>query len=178
MEKEQEKISVKVNRFPAFIAGALLSAAALLVSGSSWFLQFSQPVAPYIEKASEYAQKASEVSQGVASELSGRLGAASSGLQSTIATSSQLRVGPQAKILAFTASTCVSRVISTAGQAIQISFGTYPASGDATTTPASGVGHIQAASTNVVYDSGIYGCGNVGIFGESASTTITVSEFR
>ena len=173
--KEKQEIKKASSSFvktvAVFLAGVSLALASFLVGTSSWIMNA-------VNNAPELAQNASNVSRDYVDKVLS-VGQAIAGLPATIATSSQIRVGPQAVVLAFTANTvCTSRAISTAGQAIQISFGTYPASGNATTTPASGVGHIQAASTNVLYDSGTYGCGNIGIFGESASTTITVSEFR
>jgi hypothetical protein len=43
--------------------------------------------------------------------------------------------------------------------------------------PTALIGHLQAASTTVSYDSGIYGCNAVRIY-SFASSIITVSESR
>jgi hypothetical protein len=45
-------------------------------------------------------------------------------------------------------------------------------------TPTGAFGHLQAASTTVVYDSGLYGCGAVKIYGFDANSVITVTETR
>lgn len=49
-------------------------------------------------------------------------------------------------------STCTSRVVTTGVNGVGLSFG-RPSLADS-------VGHWQAASTTVVYDSGLYGCGS------------------
>lgn len=73
---------------------------------------------------------------------------------------------------------CKSRVITTSGlSAIMISFDDIPAAGNVGSTTVSGtVGHWQAASTTVAYDSGIYGCGTWNVYAY-ATSTLTVSEF-
>ena len=97
----------------------------------------------------------------------------------TIATTTE--VGPQETIAIFSSkASCSSRVISTTdglGQAIQILFGD-PVNGDISSTSISEVvGHLQAGSTTVMYDSGLYGCGRW-IVDSSASTTLLLSEFN
>lgn len=76
---------------------------------------------------------------------------------------------------------CSSRVISTAGQSIMLSFDEpfLPSGiGNVSSSTLSGsVGHIQLASTTIVYDSGLFGCGDVYAYGQVATTTITTSEF-
>lgn len=101
-----------------------------------------------------------------------------SGLPARVATSSTIFVGPNlvtattSRTTLFTADgTCVTRVISTVGQPILLSFDNV-----SSTTPNGATGFIQAASTTVAYDSGQYGCGLVSAYGYSASTTITIME--
>ena len=90
---------------------------------------------------------------------------------SRVATSSTIVVGTQQNKTLFTSKNiCSSRVISTTGQAIMLSF-------HSDISPTSMIGHYQAASTSVAYDSDVYGCGAVSAFGNVASTTITTSEF-
>lgn len=64
---------------------------------------------------------------------------------------------------------CGNRVVSTAGQAIMLTF-----DGSA---PTGSAGHIQAASTTVAYAAETFGCGVIKAYGQIASTTITTSEF-
>ncbi len=78
-------------------------------------------------------------------------------------------------------SACTSRVISTVQSAIMLTFATSTDL-DQTVQPTATFGHVQAASTTVSYDSGIYGCGVVQAFGFEASsatpsTTISIAEF-
>ena len=88
-------------------------------------------------------------------------------------------VGPQEIITVFASkANCSNRVISTTagdGQAIQVLYGA-PTNGDVT-TPTELIGHLQAGSTTVAYDAGLYGCGAFKVFA-SASTTLLISEFR
>lgn len=84
-------------------------------------------------------------------------------------------VGPQSKITLFAdVPDCKSRVVTTLGQPIRISFD--DATGFGSTTIGSNVGHLQAASTTVAYESGIYGCGRFTAWAP-ASSTITISNF-
>jgi hypothetical protein len=75
---------------------------------------------------------------------------------------------------------CKARVVSTlGGSAIMLNFGdpgTDRLSNVSSTTLSGVIGHWQAASTTVAYDSGLYGCGRWTAF-SYASQTITVSEF-
>lgn len=90
---------------------------------------------------------------------------------SQMATSSTIAVGPQENKTLFTArQTCSSRVITTVAQPIMLSFNTN-------ITATALAGHLQAASTTVVYKSDDFGCGAVSAYGHNASTTITTSEF-
>mgnify|MGYP001612020141 FL=1 len=112
------------------------------------------------------------------------LGGAANGLPAVIATSSQPTVGTTAVALWSAGNSngnCSSRVISTQGKAIMLSFGdrpNYPAGNRATTTVSGTLGFLQAASTTVTYDASVYGCGSVSAYGFDSSTTITIAEFR
>lgn len=96
-----------------------------------------------------------------------------SGLPAVMATSSTVIVGPGNSMTAFATSTCASRVISTVAQPVMITF-----TDNAGQSPTGTYGHLQAASTSMAYDSGLYGCGALKVYGFVASTTITVSEAR
>lgn len=100
------------------------------------------------------------------------LGSAPSGLPSTVATTSSPTVGTTAVLVFATSTNCASRVISTRQDAIRILFSDY-----AGQTPSDTIGHVQAASTTVAYDSGIYGCNAVKIY-SYATQVITVTETR
>lgn len=90
---------------------------------------------------------------------------------SQMATSSTIAVGPQENKTLFTArQTCSSRVITTVAQPIMLSFNTN-------ITATALAGHLQSASTTIVYKSDDFGCGAVSAYGHNASTTITTSEF-
>ena len=105
------------------------------------------------------------------SSSSVKVGQAPSGVVAEMATSSTVAVGPQQNKTVFAEkSFCAGRVVSTAGQSIMLSF-------NSGVTPANLVGHYQAASSTVAYDSGIYGCGDVVVYGP-ASSTITIAESR
>lgn len=103
---------------------------------------------------------------------------APSGLPATVATSSTIAVGTSTKatILFAGDGTCSARIITTYAQPVMLSFAAV-----SSTTISQTVGHLQAASTTVVYDSGLYGCGLFTAIGEVystalASTTITLTE--
>lgn len=99
---------------------------------------------------------------------------APSGLPATMATTSSVIVGPGNAMTLFATSTaCATRVISTVAQPIMLTF-----TDNAGQSPTGIFGHLQAASTTVDYDSGLYGCGLVKAYGFVASTTITISESR
>lgn len=90
---------------------------------------------------------------------------------SRVATSSTIAIGPQENKTLFTArQTCSSRIITTVAQPVMLSF-------HSSVVPTALAGHLQAASTTVVYKSDDYGCGAVSAYGYTASTTITTSEF-
>lgn len=90
-------------------------------------------------------------------------------------------VGPQGatvvKTQLFAANaSCKSRVISTVGTAIMISFDDIAGAGNVGSTTVSGtIGHVQGASTTVAYDAGLFGCGVWNAWA-TASTTITTLE--
>ena len=94
-----------------------------------------------------------------------------------VASTSAIQVGPQEvkTLFADTAtssirSLCASRVVSTGGSAVMLSF-------HSSITPGASVGHVQGASSTVAYPADTYGCGPVTAYGFS-STTVTKSEFR
>lgn len=105
---------------------------------------------------------------------------APSGSESTVATSSPVLVGPHLvgtstkSIVMSATGNCASRIITTTDRAIYLSFGVVSSS---TIVASSTTGHLQATSTTVAYDSGLYGCGlwsAVAI----ASTSIMFTETR
>lgn len=99
----------------------------------------------------------------------GNLGSAGSG-QAGIATSSTIAVGPQEDITIFDSNRyCANRAVSTLASAIMLSF-------HSAINPSASVGHLQAASTTVEYDSDLWGCGTVTAYGFSSST-ITLTQF-
>lgn len=94
------------------------------------------------------------------------------GITTRIATTSNPTVGTSA-VRIFATSTCSGRIISTTGKAIMLTFTDAPAQ-----VPTATFGHIQAASTTVVYDASEYGCNAVRAYGFDANSSITVSETR
>lgn len=111
---------------------------------------------------------------GIIIQASKASAAAPSGLPATVATSSPagITVGTTA-ITVFATSTCSARIISTVNKPIMITFTDI-----AGQTPSATFGHVQSASTTVAYDSGIYGCGALKVYGFDSNTVITVSESR
>ena len=104
---------------------------------------------------------------------------APAGLTAVVATSSTRDVGPQNSIYAFgtttreTAYMCASRLVTTSGSPVNISFAALSSSTLSTT-----VGYFQGTSTSAVYDSGLFGCGYMTIRGINASTTINITEVK
>jgi len=96
---------------------------------------------------------------------------APSGLPASVATSSQAAVSTTA-ISLFATSTCSARIVTTYASPVMLTFSDY-----AGQTPTGTFGHLQAASTTQVYDSGQYGCGLVKGY-SFTSQTITVTEAR
>lgn len=110
------------------------------------------------------------------------VGQATPGLPTSIASSSTVVIGPGGYETLFPRSeTCTTRVVTTGGTAMRVSFGEISLSDDwgvASTTLSETIGHFQATDTTAVYDAGLYGCGLFTAFGSIASSTITISEFR
>ena len=103
------------------------------------------------------------------------LGGASPNTAALVATSSSISVGPQEKIRIFTADTagrCLGRSVSNLSAGLMLWF-----MDTASTSVGALVGHIQATTTNVYYDSSLYGCGAWTAYSH-ASSTITISEWR
>lgn len=109
----------------------------------------------------------------VGSQISPVQGAAPAGIPATVATSSQATTAANAALtLVATSTNCVARVISTRASAVMLTFSDY-----AGQTPTGTFGHLQTASSTVVYDSSIYGCGLIKVYSYTADT-ITVTETR
>ena len=105
------------------------------------------------------------------------LGGSTPGTPSTLATSSIKAIGPQVNIELFSSNnSCTSRVISAQTQPVMLAFGDDTGTGGISSTSLSQtIGHIQAGSSTVSYDSSIYGCGRwFGFAG--VSTTISTLE--
>ena len=96
---------------------------------------------------------------------------APTGLQSLIATSSNPAVSTT-PVIVFATSTCAARVITTGASPIMITFADI-----AQGAPSGLYGHLQAASTTVVYDGGQVGCGALRVY-SFTSQVISVSEAR
>ena len=95
---------------------------------------------------------------------------APSGLPATIATtSSQILTAATAELVVATSS-CSSRVITTSGSAVMMTF-----SANQGLIPSGFFGHLQAASTTVAYDSGLYGCNALTMY-SFTTQYVTVSE--
>jgi len=93
------------------------------------------------------------------------------GLPASVATTSAAAVSTTASTL-FATSTCNARIITTYADPVMLTFSDY-----AGQTPTATFGHLQSASTTVVYDSGQYGCGLVKAY-SYGTQTITVTETR
>jgi hypothetical protein len=103
--------------------------------------------------------------------VTGVLGSAPAGLEGTVATSSLLNVSSTAITLIATTS-CSARIITTTASPIMLTFSDYNGQ-----TPTFQLGHLQAASTTVVYDSGQWGCGLVKAYAFNTGT-ITFTSVR
>ena len=102
------------------------------------------------------------------------LGSAPSGLNASVATSSQAGVSATVTTLVATSTNCAARIITTVAQPIRLSFGSPQ---QPILEPSGTLGHLQAASTTVTYDGGIWGCGLIRVFGYgNATLTISVTE--
>lgn len=96
---------------------------------------------------------------------------APSGLPATWVSEAAYTVSTTALQIAAT-STCAARIVSTSASPVQLGF-----SAAAGSTTSATVGTLQAASTTVVYDSGIYGCGQLSAY-SFTSGTVNVVETR
>lgn len=94
------------------------------------------------------------------------------GLPATMATTSNPAVTSTASLVFATTTACSARVITTYASPVMITFSQVQGS-----IPTATFGHLQAASTTVAYDSGLYGCGAVEIY-SFTNQSITVSESR
>lgn len=107
----------------------------------------------------------------VTARKSFKAGEAQSGLQATVASTSAQVVGTTQRLLVAT-STCAARIISTRTQPMMLSFGDNQGF-----VPTATTGILQAASTTVAYDSGLFGCGAMRVIsGTVTSDTIVVTE--
>lgn len=98
---------------------------------------------------------------------------APSGLPSTLATSTQFAVTTTQQLL-FATSSCSSRIITTRTQAVMLTFSDLSG-----IVPTAILGHQQAASTTVAYDSGLFGCGAVRVVSQTVNgDTLFVAETR
>ena len=103
--------------------------------------------------------------------LQGAQGAAPGGMLTMVATSSTIDATSASRVAFASSTDCTSRVITVpVGGGIRISFADLPG-----ITLSATVGHIQAASTTVTYDAGLYGCGQLTVWGEG---DLQVTEFR
>ena len=94
------------------------------------------------------------------------------GTQTKVATTSQSALTTTAQSL-FATSTCTARIISTEGaSSIRLTFSDY-----AGQSPTGTFGHVQLASTTVVYDAEQYGCGLVKAYSYT-SQLITITEMK
>lgn len=102
------------------------------------------------------------------------LASAPSGLPANVATTSALTIGVAtgSTVAMATSTNCAARIITTAQEAITVTFSDY--AGD---VPTGTFGHLQNASTTVAYDGGIYGCNAIKIFG-FGTQLVTVTETR
>ena len=102
--------------------------------------------------------------------VSTNLGQAPSGLQASYSTSTEFAATAVIRRLVAT-STCSSRVITTGASAIVLDLS------ERNGAPIGFLGHWQAASTTVNYDSGVYGCDAWNVRGDGNST-FTITEFN
>lgn len=94
-------------------------------------------------------------------------------IPASLATTSLMSVGPQNATTLMATSSCTARIITTYGNPIMLTFSDY-----LNQSPTATFGHLQAASTTVVYDAGEVGCGLVKAYGYTASTSITFTSMR
>lgn len=100
-------------------------------------------------------------------------GSAPSGLNSSVSSSTRVTLSDATATFLFaTSSQCASRAISTRGGAVVLTF-----SDRFGNVPGPVLGHVQAASTTVVYDSGLYGCDALRIYSFGAQV-VDITETR
>ena len=136
-----------------------------------WYVVGFLAVAALMLWLSQYAQRAS--------------GSAPIGLNSTIADYSSVLVGPSLNgitVLIHSSQNCAARVITTNTNRIVLRFSSStPSNGVATATPTvsdKSFNVLQAASTTVAYDGGIYGCSGISAYGFDATNTVYFMELR
>jgi hypothetical protein len=101
-------------------------------------------------------------------------GSAPSGLPATFSTTTLGYVVGTTQSLLVATSSCSARVITTRAAPVMLTFTDV-----AGKVPTAVLGHLQTASTTVVYDSGQYGCEAVRVVSATGvADTITVSESR
>ena len=93
------------------------------------------------------------------------------GLIVGVATSSNPTLTTTAGIL-FATSTCSARIVTTVASPIMLTFSDFIGQ-----TPTALFGHLQAASTTIVYDAEKYGCGSFKAY-SFTTATVTVTETR
>ena len=99
------------------------------------------------------------------------LGRVTDGLAAATSTVENLvQVNLTAATIFETRPNCASRLINTGSTTLMISFGS--------TTPTVEQGSLQAASTSVIYDGGLFGCEQWRAIGLNQTGTIFVTEFR
>ena len=98
---------------------------------------------------------------------------APAGAQAPVATSSAITMPANTAVAIAATSSCAARIVTTSGQAVMLTFSSR--TGQA--APTGSYGHIQAASTTVAYDSGLYGCDLLRAYSFGAQA-LTISESR
>lgn len=94
------------------------------------------------------------------------------GGRAVIATSTLGFVVQTSQTLLAATSTCTSRIITTTAQPVMLTFSDIQG-----LLPTAVKGHLQAASTTVVYDSGLYGCGAYRVISATGvAGTLSISE--
>ena len=99
-------------------------------------------------------------------------GGAPPGFKATVASTSALLIGTSANQIVATTTNCVSRILTTTGSTIYLTFGNE----NNQTPVAQGLGHYQATNTQVLYDAATYGCGLWKAIGNVAASA-TLTEF-
>lgn len=102
----------------------------------------------------------------------GRLGSAQ-GIVPTLSTTSAEIIGTTPVVAIASSTGCASRIISTTNKPVMITFDQTNGA-----TPTGIFGILQNASTTVAYDSVLYGCGAVKMYGFDSASNVTVLEYR